>query len=92
MGEKVVVERLEFDRLVGMRADLDQYEAQLIPDLQRHVLMLGNALRELVDAVGEGEHQPGSPAVGRQRAARENALSLLGEQQAPEAKRRRFSR
>jgi hypothetical protein len=92
MGDKVVVERLEFDRLVGMRADLDQYEAQLIPDLQQQVRQLDNALRELVEAVQEAERQPGSDSASRQRGACANALSILEERKAPEAGRRRFRR
>src|SRR5579859_5318069 len=55
MSDRVVIERHEMDRLVLMRRDLDRYEAQLIPDLQRETLALYHALRTLVVAVREAE-------------------------------------
>jgi hypothetical protein len=81
MSEKVVIERVEMDRLVAMRMDLDRYEAQLIPDLQQEVLALRHALRRLIEAVQEAEHLLGLEATKSHRAALHDAERLLGEPQ-----------
>lgn len=71
MREQVVIDRSELDRLVLMRMDFDRYEAQLIPDLQREVLALRNALRRLVETVQEAEQLISlGPAIERDRPPR----------------------
>ena len=89
MGEKVVVDRGEFDRLVLMRMDLDRYEAQLIPDLHQRVNELTDVLEQLVEAVQDLELQPSSWTQRRQRATFQSAVQLLEEHRAVEARRRR---
>ncbi len=45
-SNKVIVGRDEMDQLITMRMDVDRYEAETIPNLQRQVTQLREALRE----------------------------------------------
>ena len=82
MRDRAFVDSGEMERLVLMRMDLDRYEAQLIPDLQREVLVLRLALRRLVEAVQEADGPFNLEARKSHRKALRDVQSILEEHRA----------